>query len=92
VNGTRTSIQNGSIATGSLSAQLSKSAQCDECQNIGSWVAINITHSSARYSDTSHGVSELMNCSGSCHIDTDSSLTTIKDHRNGEHQTMEGGF
>ncbi|MFA9420502.1 MAG: hypothetical protein ACERLB_10160 [Gammaproteobacteria bacterium] len=40
----------------------------------------------------SDSVSEPGNCLGCCHIYTDSLLTTIKDHRNGEHQTTDGGF
>ena len=42
--------------------------------------------------DVSHSVSEPRNYLGSCHIYTASLLTTIKDNRNGEHQTTDGGF
>jgi hypothetical protein len=38
-------------------------------------------------------VSELRNCSGSCHVYTDSTLTTIKERRNGpEHRVTSGEF
>jgi hypothetical protein len=35
--------------------------------------------------DVKYTVGELRNCAGSCHVYTDSSLTTIKDRRSGEH-------
>jgi hypothetical protein len=37
-------------------------------------------------------VSELRDCSGACHIYTNSSLTTIKERRNSEHRPTDGGF
>jgi len=37
-------------------------------------------------------VSELRDCSGACHQYTDSSLTTIKKIRNGEHRVNDGDF
>jgi hypothetical protein len=37
--------------------------------------------------DTSYSVSELRDCSGSCHEYTDSSMTTIKETESGEHRT-----
>ena len=42
--------------------------------------------------DVKYTVSELRDCSGSCHIYTDSSLTVIKKIRNGEHRVSDGGF
>jgi len=42
--------------------------------------------------DVRHSVSDPGNYLDSCHIYTDSLLTTIKDHRNGEHQTRDAGF
>ena len=42
--------------------------------------------------DTFYSVSELRDCAGSCHLYTDSSLTTIKKSRTGEHRTSSGGF
>jgi hypothetical protein len=37
-------------------------------------------------------VSELRDCTGSCHIYTNASLTTIKERRNSEHRASEGEF
>jgi len=42
--------------------------------------------------DARYTLSELRDCSGSCHIYTDSSLTTIKERRNSEHRTTDRGF
>jgi len=42
--------------------------------------------------DAQYSVSELRDCSGSCHIYTDSSLTTIKERRNREHRVSDGEF
>ena len=43
--------------------------------------------------DVSYTVSELRNCSGSCHIYTDSTMTTIGTRRSGpEHRISDGGF
>jgi hypothetical protein len=43
--------------------------------------------------DVSYTVSELRDCSGSCHVYTDSSMTTIKDNRPGpEHRISSGSF
>jgi len=42
--------------------------------------------------DTSYAIGELRNCSGSCHMYTDSSLGTIKEQRNNEHRASDGGF
>jgi hypothetical protein len=43
--------------------------------------------------DTPYSVSELRDCTGSCHIYTDSSMTTIKKNRPGpEHQVNGGDF
>jgi hypothetical protein len=36
--------------------------------------------------------SELRDCSGACHVYTDSSMTTIKTRRSGEHRATSGGF
>jgi hypothetical protein len=40
----------------------------------------------------SYSISEHRDCSGACHIYTNSLPTTIKDYRRGEHQTTAGGF
>jgi hypothetical protein len=37
-------------------------------------------------------VSELRDCTGSCHVYTNSSLTTIKERRNSEHRVSSGEF
>jgi hypothetical protein len=37
-------------------------------------------------------VAELRNCSGSCHVYTDSTLSSIKQSRTGEHRSTDGGF
>ena len=37
-------------------------------------------------------VGELRDCAGACHIYTDSSLTTIKETKNGEHQANRGAW
>jgi len=43
--------------------------------------------------DRSYTVSELRDCSGACHVYTDSSMTTIKKSRPGpEHRISGGGF
>jgi len=43
--------------------------------------------------DTSYTVSELRDCTGACHVYTDSSLTTVKEFRPGpEHQVNAGDF
>jgi hypothetical protein len=42
--------------------------------------------------DVSYSISELRDCSGACHVYTDSSLTTIKEIRNGEHRVSDGDF
>jgi len=43
--------------------------------------------------DTFYSVSELRDCSGSCHLYTDSGLTTIKNRRPGpEHRTTSSSF
>lgn len=42
-----------------------------------------------RPSSTSYGVNELRDCTGSCHLYSDSSLTTIEERRNGEHRPSE---
>jgi hypothetical protein len=42
--------------------------------------------------DTRYSVSELRDCSGACHLYTDSSLTTIKERRNSEHRSSDGDF
>jgi hypothetical protein len=34
-------------------------------------------------------VNELRDCTGSCHLYSDSSLTTIEERRNGEHRPSE---
>ena len=36
--------------------------------------------------DVKYSVGELRNCAGSCHVYTDSTLTTIKDRRSGRHR------
>ena len=42
--------------------------------------------------DTNYNVSELRDCSGACHMYTDSSMTTIEKFRSGEHKTTDGDF
>ena len=42
--------------------------------------------------DTFYSVSELRDCSGSCHFYTDATLTTIKELRNGEHRVSDSNF
>jgi hypothetical protein len=42
--------------------------------------------------DRKYSISELRDCAGSCHIYTDSSLTTIKKRRSGEHRVNGGDF
>jgi hypothetical protein len=49
-------------------------------------------HKKYQNPDVSYSVSELRDCSGACHIYTDSSLTTIKEIRNGEHRVSDGNF
>ena len=47
---------------------------------------------SCRLCPTYYTVGELRDCSGACHIYTDSSLSTISDRRNGNHRVSDGGF
>jgi hypothetical protein len=42
--------------------------------------------------DTTYTPEELRDCSGSCHTYTDSTLTTIKERRSGEHRVGDGDF
>lgn len=42
--------------------------------------------------DTFYSVPELRDCTGSCHIYTDASLTVIKETRNGEHRVQDEDF
>jgi hypothetical protein len=42
--------------------------------------------------DVRYNVGELRDCSGSCHIYTDSSLGRIKKARSGEHRVSDGEF
>jgi predicted CXXCH cytochrome family protein len=43
--------------------------------------------------DVKYTVGEIRNCSGACHVYTDSTLTTIKESRPGpEHRVNDGGF
>jgi hypothetical protein len=42
--------------------------------------------------DTFYNVSELRDCSGTCHQYTNSSMTTIKEFRSGEHHPSHSGF
>jgi hypothetical protein len=42
--------------------------------------------------DAFYSVSELRDCAGACHIYTDSTMTTIKTRRTGEHRASGGGF
>ncbi len=42
--------------------------------------------------DTKYMVSELRDCSGSCHVYTDSSMSTISKSRTGKHHTSSGSF
>ena len=42
--------------------------------------------------DATYSVGDLRDCTGSCHIYTNSSMTTIKDARSGEHRVNAGDF
>jgi hypothetical protein len=42
--------------------------------------------------DQTYTPEELRDCSGSCHIYTDATLTTIKERRDSEHRVSDGGF
>ena len=52
----------------------------------------NGPHKKHENPDTFYSVSELRDCSGACHIYTDSSLTTISETRSGEHRVTDGSF
>ena len=43
-------------------------------------------------SRVNYTVSELRDCAGSCHIYTDSSMTTVKTYRNSHHRSSSGSF
>jgi len=50
-------------------------------------------HKKTENPDTKYMVAELRDCSGACHVYTDSSLTTISNSRPGpEHRVNDGGF
>ncbi len=50
-------------------------------------------HKKTANPNTYYTVSELRNCSGACHIYTDTTMTVIKKQRNGpEHRVNDGGF
>ena len=56
-------------------------------------VIINLDpHKKFENPDTKYNVSELRDCSGACHIYTDSSLTTIEKTRNSEHRVSDSEF
>jgi len=42
--------------------------------------------------EAKYTVSELRDCSGSCHYYTDDTMTTVKERRSSEHRTSGGGF
>ena len=42
--------------------------------------------------DVQYTVQELKDCTGSCHIYTDATLTQIKETRNREHRVSDSGF
>jgi len=42
--------------------------------------------------DTPYSVSELRDCTGACHVYTNSTMTTIKERRTGEHRVNGGDF
>jgi hypothetical protein len=41
---------------------------------------------------TRYTVGELRDCTGSCHVYTDATLTTIRDRRTGEHRVSGGDW
>ncbi len=45
-----------------------------------------------KYQDVKYTVAELRDCTGSCHVYEDSSLTVIKDNRTNEHRVSDGDF
>ncbi|HHJ13766.1 MAG TPA: hypothetical protein ENJ79_05220 [Gammaproteobacteria bacterium] len=45
-----------------------------------------------KYGNVRYSVSELRDCSGACHEYTDSSLSTIRKRRSGEHRVSDGSF
>jgi hypothetical protein len=45
-----------------------------------------------KYGSVKYTVSELRDCAGACHIYTDSTLTTIRTRRTGQHRANSGGF
>ncbi|MCU7944768.1 MAG: hypothetical protein KZQ87_19035, partial [Candidatus Thiodiazotropha sp. (ex Cardiolucina cf. quadrata)] len=45
-----------------------------------------------KYGDVKYNVSELRDCAGACHEYTDSSMTTIRRRRSGEHRVSDGEF
>jgi hypothetical protein len=47
-------------------------------------------HEKIRQPSTRYSVGELRDCSGACHVYTDSSLTTIERSRSGEHRARDG--
>jgi hypothetical protein len=49
-------------------------------------------HKKTESPETKYTVSELRDCSGSCHFYTDSSLTTIKESRPSRHRASGGGW
>jgi hypothetical protein len=49
-------------------------------------------HRKTESPETFYTVSELRNCSGSCHTYRDTSLTTITRTRSGEHRVSDGDF
>ena len=49
-------------------------------------------HTRHKNPDTRYTVSELRDCSGSCHVYSDSSMSTVVKRRNGEHRVSDGGF
>jgi hypothetical protein len=49
-------------------------------------------HKKSENPDAEYSVSDLRDCTGSCHIYTDSSMTTIKKSRSGEHRVSDGDF
>jgi hypothetical protein len=49
-------------------------------------------HKKTKTPETSYPVSELQDCTGSCHIYTDSTLTTIETRRDGRHSAGRGDW
>ncbi len=70
----------------------SNSAYQPDCAGCHSSDYRSGPHKKHENPDRNYTVSELRDCSGSCHVYRDSSMTTIKDQRNREHRVSDGDF